>query len=180
MEWCDLAESACRARGSGEKMRLSKMLDVHNSTVTRVIAGQVISPELMLRISLELGIRPPKMIALEPDEWRALLVASSIKRAGGRARLYKVLDVLEALAKRVSVLVALRTVADQARRAGMTEIEGGTLPDRRDVDAQIEMEWERAGFGLPLPEAPPIPFPSETDQLVASAEAKLGKKRARR
>lgn len=179
-EWLELANKACRDRGRGEPLRLSRLLGVNNTTVYRSLSGAIISPEIMLRLSLELGIRPPKTVPLDPDEWRAILVATSIRRVGDRARLAKVLDVLEALTKRVSVLVALRDVAAHAARAGMTEVDGRPLPDMADVNAQIEREWDHAGFGLPLPEPTTIPFPSDADALIARVEAGVTKRKRRK
>jgi hypothetical protein len=157
-EWLELADRAVKARGRGEPLRLSRLLDVSNTTVYRALSGAIVSPDIMVRLSVELGIRPPKTVPLDPDEWRAILVATKIRRAGDRARLTKVLDVLEELANRVALLVSLREIA-RAAHIGQVEVTG--VPNIADVNAQIDREWERAGFGLPLPDPPPIPFPSD-------------------
>lgn len=169
-EWLDLANAEVGRRGRGEPQRLAHFLNVHTSTSSRILAGTLRSPELLLRMSIELGIRPPRTIPFEEHEWQSLRVMVRISKTGGLPRLRKVIAVLEDICKRVETLNAMAQATEYVRVKGGGKVPGLDMPDPRAIAETIESIWASAGFGEPLPDAQPAPYPSETDLLMKKVE----------
>lgn len=161
--WVRLATDACGVRGTKE--RLSRELGVSNSTISRIVAGKLVSPELMIRMSRIIHIRAPKLVGgLEDVDRVAIEAFRDVLASGGPERVGELAELVRAVVRTIDALRAVLQITQATNSEAVRSIL--TPQVVADIERRMAYEWSRLSIHIAEepPPLPPLPKISADDE----------------